>query len=347
MGGVTVRTILASVYIIGFAAVLHAQETRVRHEFREIHMGTEWRIVLYAPDKPTAERATKAAFARVAELELVLSDYNPKSELMRACLKNDTDPGEPIRISADLLDVLNKSETVARSSGGAFDISVGPLVKLWRVARKIKELPNAKDLATAQELVGYKMIRLDPVADTLTLTKSKMRLDFGGIGKGYAADAALEVLKKLGCPQALIAASGDITVGDAPPDKDAWEVEIAPITKGQPARQLKLVNASVSTSGDLFQHVEIAGVRYSHLLDPKTGLGLTGRRSATVIAAKGWQADALTKVASVMEPNRAKTVIESYPGATMFLVAKESDDAKEVVVESAGFAKFLVPPAKK
>ncbi len=341
------RTILAALHIIGFSAALHAQETRARHEFREIHMGTEWRIVLYAPDQPKAERASNAAFARVAELELVMSDYNPKSELMRACLTNDAKPGKPISISADLLDVLTKSETIAKSSDGAFDISVGPLVKLWRVTRKIKELPNAKDLAAAQELVGYQMIKLDSKASTLTLAKPRMRLDFGGIGKGYAADAALQALKKHGCPQALIAASGDITVGDAPPDKQAWDVEIASITKDQPARKLKLVNASVSTSGDLFQHVEIAGVRYSHLLDPKTGLGLTGRRSTTVIAPKGWQADALTKVASVMEPNNAKKVIESDPGATMVLVVKDTDYAKEIVVESAGFAKFLVPPEKK
>ena len=145
----------------------------------------------------------------------------------------------------------------------------------------------------------------------------------------------------------MIAASGDITVGDSPPDKDGWEVEIAPITKDQPARRLKLVNQSVSTSGDLFQHVEIDGVRYSHILDPKTGLGLTGRRSATVIATKGWQADAFSKVASVMEPGRAKKVIEGYEGASMYVVTKENDGAKEVVTESAEFGKYLVAPEKK
>lgn len=341
------RTILALAHIIGLAGGMHAADEPSRHEFREVHMGTEWRIALYASDKPTAEKASKAAFARIAALEMVMSDYNPKSELMRLCANNDTEPGKPISVSGDLGDVLARAGVVAGLSDGAFDITVGPLVKLWRVARKVKELPDEKQLAAAKELVGYKLLELDPKEHTVKLVKAKMRLDLGGIGKGFAADQALAVLKKLGCPRALIAASGDITVGDAPPDKTGWEVEIAPISKDQPARRLKLVNQSVSTSGDLFQHVEIDGVRYSHILNPKTGLGLTGRRSATVIASKGWQADAFTKVASVMEPAKAKKLIDGYGGAVMYLVTKDSDEAKARVTESEGFGKFLVAPEKK
>lgn len=341
------RTIFALAHIIGFAGGLHAADEPARHEFREVHMGTEWRIVLYAPDKPTAEKASKAAFARIAELDLVMSDYNPKSELMRVCAKNDAEPGKDLSISGDLRDDLTRANAIAGLSEGAFDITVGPLVKLWRVARKTKERPAAEELAAAKELVGYRMLDLDEKDCTVKLAKAKMRIDLGGIGKGFAADAALELLKNHGCPQALIAASGDITVGDAPPEKDGWEVEIAPITKDRPARRLKLLNQSVSTSGDLFQHVEIDGVRYSHVLDPKTGLGLTGRRSATVIAAKGWQADALTKVASVMEPEKAKKVVETYRGAVMYSVTKESDEAEELVTESKGFAEFAVKAEKK
>lgn len=347
MGKITMRTILAFAHIIGFAGSLHAADRPTRHEFREVHMGTEWRITVYAADKPIAEKAAKPAFARVAELDLVMSDYNPKSELMKLCVKNDAEPGKPIRISSDLFDVLKKANAISSASDGAFDVTVGPLVKLWRIARKVKEKPDAKELAAAKGLVGFKMLELERKTCTAALAKAKMRLDLGGIGKGYAADAAMEVLRNFGCPRALIAASGDITVGDAPPDKDGWEVEIAPISKDRAVRKLKLVNASVSTSGDLFQHVEIDGTRYSHVLDPKTGHGLTGRRSATIIAPKGWQADALTKVASVMEPAKAKRVIEGYPGAVMYLVTKDSEDAKQVITESKGFTAFSVNPEKK
>ena len=128
-----------------------------------------------------------------------------------------------------------------------------------------------------------------------------MQLDLGGIAKGYAADEALKLLReKFGITQALVAASGDIACGDPPPGKEAWSVDIAPIARSQKPRRLHLVNAAVSTSGDLEQFVVIGGVRYSHILDPRTGLGLTGRRSVTVIAPKGIDADSMTKAVSVL-----------------------------------------------
>lgn len=341
------RTELACLYLIGFAAGLHADDTTKKFEFREAHMGTEWRIVFYAPDKATAEKASRSAFDRVHELELVMSDYNPKSELMKLCAANDAAPGKPQKLSDDLFDVLAKANEIAAKSDGALDMTLGPVVKLWRVARKTKEKPPADELKSARELVGYRLMTLDARTKEITLAKAKMRLDLGGIGKGYAADAALAVLKKHGCPRALIAASGDITVGDSPPDTKGWILEIAPISKEREPRRLLLANASVSTSGDLFQHVEIEGVRYSHVLDPKTGLGLTGRRSATVIAPHGWQADCMTKVASVMEPSAALKVLTRYSGVEMSVVSKESDDAKEAVTESRGFAKYATVKAKQ
>jgi thiamine biosynthesis lipoprotein len=307
-------------------------------------MGTEWRIVLYAVDKPTAEAANQAAFARVKQLDDVMSDYNPKSELRIVCAKNDTDPGKPISASDDLIRVLGHAQDVAAKSDGAFDVTVGPLVKLWREARKSKELPKVEELKAAKECIGYQLLTVDAKAKTVTLAKAGMRLDLGGIGKGFAADEALAVLKGKGITRALIAASGDITVGDAPPNKEAWVVEIAPIGKGMPARQVKLVNASVSTSGDLFQFVEIGGVRYSHVLDPKTGLGMTGRRSGTVIAPKGWQADALTKTALLLPPEKAQKLIDSVDGAAMYLVVKETDDAKDQVTESKRFREYVIEP---
>ncbi|MEO2088969.1 MAG: FAD:protein FMN transferase [Gemmataceae bacterium] len=327
------------VHLILAAGIGHAADPLTRYEAKSVHMGTEWRIVLYAPDQTAAEAATKAAFARVKQLDEVMSDYNPKSELMTLLAKNDADPGKPIPASDDLIRVLDHAQEVSGKCDGAFDVTVGPLVKLWRAARKSKELPKAADLKAAKELVGHKLLTVDAATKTVTLAKAGMRLDLGGIGKGFAADEALCELKKHGITRALIAASGDITAGDAPPGKDAWLVDIAPIGQGMPARRVKLANASVSTSGDLFQHVEVGGVRYSHVLDPNTGLGLTGRRSATVVAPKGWQADALTKAASVLPPDKARAVIEGY-GGEMYLVVKQTEDAKEQATETKGFAKY-------
>jgi thiamine biosynthesis lipoprotein len=332
---------IAFFHCINCASPVAAADPPGRHEFESKHMGTTFRVVLYAPDRPTAENAARAVFARVDELERVMSDYDAKSELMRLCRANDADPGKPVPVGKDLFAVLQKSQEVSKKSDGAFDVTVGPLVRLWRDARRTQRLPDPNELAEAIARVGYKKVTLDPEARTVTLKVPGMRLDLGGIGKGYAADEGLAVLRNLGITRALVAASGDIAAGDPPPDKDAWVVEIAPLGKGMPARRVKLANAAVSTSGDLYQFVEIGGVRYSHVLDPKTGVGLTGRRSVTVIAPRGAQADSLSKAASVLPPEKTLALIDSIDGAATYIAVKESDAAEVRVTASRRFAEFL------
>lgn len=333
---------IAFFHCINFASPVAAGDvTPGRYEFSSRHMGTTFRVVLYAADRPTAENAAKAVFARVSELERVMSDYDANSELMRLCRANDAEPGKPVAVSKDLFEVLRAAQEVSRKSDGAFDVTVGPLVRLWRIARRTQQLPDPKELADAKSQVGYEKVALDAEKRTVALKVSGMRLDLGGIGKGYAADEGLAVLRGHGVTRALVAASGDIAVGDAPPGTDAWVVEIAPLSKWMPARRVKLVNAAVSTSGDLEQFVEIGGVRYSHVLDPKTGLGLTGRRSVTVIARRGVQSDSLSKAASVLPPAKALKLIDSIDGAATYIAVKESDDAKARVTASKRFTGFL------
>jgi thiamine biosynthesis lipoprotein len=303
-------------------------------------MGTTFRVVLYAPDAETAKKAADAVFARVAELEQVMTDYKQTSELMRLCKKFVKEIGEPVKVSDDLFAVLSKAEEMSKRSDGAFDVTVGPVVQLWRHARRTQELPDPKEFAAARALVGYRKVKLDPAKKTVQLTTPGMQLDLGGIGKGFAADEAHKLLRsKFGIKRALVAAAGDITCGDAPPGRDAWTVEIAPIAKSQKPRTLNLVNAAVSTSGDLEQFVVIGGVRYSHVLDPKTGLGLTGRRSVTVIAPNGTTADSMTKAVSVLPPEQALKLVEDTPGAAAYIVILDKDE-KPVVTASKRFPKF-------
>ncbi|HEY1189364.1 MAG TPA: FAD:protein FMN transferase, partial [Gemmata sp.] len=300
---------------------------------------TTFRIVLYAADKATAKKAAGAAFARVGELDGIMSDYKKDSELMRLCKQFATQVGEPVAVGTDLFFVLQKAGELSQKSDGAFDVTVGPVVQLWRLARRTQVLPDPKELASAREKVGYQKVKLDPAKGTVQLTTPGMQLDLGGIAKGYAADEALNLLReKFGIKQALVAASGDIACGDAPPGEKAWKVDIAPIAKNQKPRPLKLVNAAVSTSGDLEQFVEIGGVRYSHVLDPKTGLGLTGRRSVTVIAPNGITADSMTKAASVLPPERGLKLIEGTPGAATYIVVLDKD-GKPVTTASGRFPK--------
>jgi thiamine biosynthesis lipoprotein len=300
-----------------------------RFEYEEPHMGTRFRIVLYAPDRAAADRAAKAAFARVAELNLIMSDYLPDSELMRLCRKSDQQPAGPVKVSDDLFTVLDHARCVSELSDGAFDVTVGPLVRLWRQARKDRLLPDKAVRTAALKRVGYKHMELDSKARTVRLKVAGMRLDLGGIAKGFAADEALKVIGAHRITSALVAASGDIVVSAAPPGRAGWRIDIGSLPGAKEQRQLLLHDMAVSTSGDAEQFVEIGGVRYSHIVDPRTGLGLIGRRSVTVVAPRGIQADSLTKMASVLPADRAVEAIEKVDGAAALIVVK-TDEGEQV-----------------
>jgi FAD:protein FMN transferase len=292
-----------------------------RYTFTEPHMGTRFKIILYSQDEAHAKEASKAAFQRIADLDAIMSDYRATSELMRLCQKAG---GEPVRVSEDLFRVLERSQEVAKLSDGAFDVTVGPVVRLWRNARRTHELPNPMELSKARELVGYDKVRLDAKNRTVQLLKPGMRLDLGGIGKGYAADEALAVLKEHGIAQALVAAGGDIAVSQAPPGTDGWMIGIAPLLDpdAKPKRYLILHDAAVSTSGDSEQYLEIDGKRYSHIIDPRTGIGLIGQMSVTIVAPRGFISDPLTKVVSVLGREHGLAIIDAMEGVAALVIRK-------------------------
>lgn len=309
-----------------------------RFEFTEPHMGTTFRIVLYAADETAAKKAAKAAFARVAELNAIMSDYQPTSELMKLCEKAR---GEPVKVSADLFEVLKKADEFSKLTDGALDVSIGPVVRLWRRARRTRTLPKAEEIKKALDLVDYRKIKLDPKGRTVQLLLMGMLLDLGSIGKGYAADAALAVLRQHGITQALVAAGGDIAVGDAPPDTRGWKVGIAPLKNpdAPPTHYLLLKNAGVSTSGDSEQFVELGGKRYSHIVDPKTGIGLVGRRSVTVVAPNATTSDGLDTGLCVLGVERGLKIVEDRKDiAALFMF--ETDKGIESTM-SKRFAGYL------
>jgi len=285
-------------------------------------MGTKFRIIVYAPDKAEADKANKAAFERIAELDRIMSDYQPTSELMRLCAKAG---GDPVPVSEELFLILNKAQEVSKLSDGAFDVTVGPVVKLWRRARRTRKMPDKEQLAKALELVGYDKVKLDFKKHTVQLAKEGMQLDLGGIAKGYAADEAIAVLKKHGLTRALVAAGGDIAVSGPPPDADGWKIEIeaADDADDKPRRTFLLHDAGVSTSGEKEQYVEMEGKRYSHIIDPKTGIGLIGQQSVTVIAPNGITSDSMTKVVMILGPEKGLAIIEKLEGASSLVVRKE------------------------
>lgn len=286
-----------------------AAEPAVRYERTEPHMGVPFRIVLYANTEAAANQAFDAAFARIAELNAVMSDYDAESELMRLC--KSSRPGLPVEVSPPLFEVLQRAKRMSEASGGAFDVTVGPAVQLWRRARRQREFPDPERLADARARIGDELVRLDTEHRTVELLRDGMRLDLGGIAKGYAVDEAMKILKTHGIGSALIDGSGDILVSAAPPNTDGWVVGVAALKtpSAAPTELLTIQHLAIATSGDAYQYVEFDGVRYSHLIDPRTGLGLTIPSSVTVIAHSCTDADAWASALSVLPPEGGFAVI--------------------------------------
>jgi thiamine biosynthesis lipoprotein len=326
----------------------HSHDTRIglrRFEFEETHMASPFNIVLYSTDETTARRASREAYDRIAKLDAILSDYNPESELSRL---SRSAGGPALPVSSDLFEVLKRSKAIWERSGGAFDVTIAPVGRLWRRARRDHKLPDRDRLEQARALVGSDKLALDPAARTVRLLKPGMKLDAGGIAKGYAAQAALDVLKAAGIKQALVAGAGDIALGDPPPGARGWKVAIAPLERGQPEalRTLLLSNAAVSTAGDAERFVTIDGHRYSHIINPATGLGVEDRASVTVVAADGATADALETTVYVLGPERGLELVDLTPGASAIFFRLTKDGIKSF--ESSRFKMVrTVPPGPK
>ncbi len=287
----------------------------------EPHMGTLFRIKLYATSEAQAQESFRAAFNRIAQLDETLSDYNPESELSRL---SQTAVGHPVAVSSDLFRVVSAAQDLAGQTDGAFDITLGPVIRLWREARKRGSVPNQDALQNAGKRCGYKLLELNVERHTIEFKTAGMAIDVGGIAKGYAADEALLVLSAHGVRSALVAASGDLAFSDAPPGKSGWKIGIdsldeanAPFTK-----VLTLANAAVSTSGDTEQHLDANGKRYSHIIDPKTNMGLTEPLTVTIVARRGITADSLATAVSVLGPDKCIAYVNGRPEIAALIVLR-------------------------
>lgn len=319
--------------LLAMAQISHphpSTEALTRHEFASPLMGTTFRIVLYCDDVERAQVAAAAAFGRGEALNALLSDYDASSEVRRLC---DSAPhAEPVPVSEDLWRVLACAATVSRQSRGAFDVTVGPLVRLWRQARRTERLPSDERLAEARALVGWELIQMDPATHGVLLPLAGMRIDLGGIAKGYAADACLETVEAHGIERVLVDAGGDVVAGGAPPGADGWRVALANIdSRNAPSEFLSLEHCAVATSGDTWQFVEIAGQRYSHLVDPRTGVAVTQRRLVSVAAPTGMLADAWASALSVLGPEAPLGLLSRLAGF----------EARVVILDERGYERAL------
>jgi thiamine biosynthesis lipoprotein len=316
---ITAMVVLAAVVLAAVATGCRERAAPGRFAETRRFMAVPWTVTVHAATAAGGRKAIAAAFAEIARVEAILSDYDPASELSR--LSAAAPMAEPVPVGDDLWRVLVWAAEIRDATAGAFDVTVGPLTTVWRRARRSGRLPPADTLAAARAAVGADALLLDREARTVRLTRPGMRLDAGGIGRGYALDRALEVLTAHGITAAMIDCSGDVVMSGPPPGAAGWRIAIRPFA-GTPAGgggadergpPLLLTHAAVTTSGDAYQFVEIDGVRYSHVVDPRTGLGVTGRTAVTVIAPDATTADALATALSVLGPDAGLEALAAFP----------------------------------
>ena len=282
-----------------------------------------------------------------------MSDYRPDSEIRQLAVRaarqetakddrrQDHPLGgfQPLSISRDLRSVLAAARRVGKLSGGAFDVSVSPLSQLWRKSKASGELPPADELASAKAVVGPQNWRLGEAGVTM---KPGVAFDLGGIAKGYALDESLKALKASGVNVALIDGGGDLIAGDPPPGRETWRVGVAPLEAGgEPKWIIPLVNSAAATSGDAWQHLQIEGRRYSHVIDPKTGLGVEGRHSATVVAPTAMEADAWASALCVMGPKSGAEALASQAEVEAILTTVVEGQPVQTMTD--GFKSLAVP----
>lgn len=292
-----------------------------RFEYTEPEMGVPFHLKFYAPNEAEAERIVRLAYARIEQLNDIFSDYEPASELNRLCL---TPAGQPTKLSPELFAILAQSQTLSRQTVGAFDITAGPAVRLWRVARRQLRLPDDEALKAALSRVGFEKLKLNTETQTATLAINQMQLDLGGIAKGWAVDEVVHILESNGIRRAFVAASGDIRVTGQPLGREGWRIEVRNVDEFGTLypRTIHLKHQALSTSGDTVQYIEINGRRWSHIVDPRTALGLTHRLQVIVIAKTSTEADSQATALSVLGLEKGKAFADSKHIRALFLNLK-------------------------
>ncbi len=257
-------------------------------------MGSTYSLVLYGEDRSRLEGASEDAFEEVRRLDRMLSNYRPESEWSEV---NRHAAERPVTVSAELFQLLSACVDYSRRSEGAFDISVGPLMKVWGFYKGSGHLPHREEVRGALTKVGYRNILLDATRLTVRFARPGVELDPGGIGKGYAVDRMVDVLRKDGIASALVSASGSsIYALGAPPGEAGWKVRIRdPKNEAKTVTEVTLKNESMSTSGSYEKFFMAEGKIYSHIMDPRTGFPATGMLSASVITPRTLDSEAWTK----------------------------------------------------
>lgn len=340
------RKLLMLLLLTGFFMLTFAQK-RLPDEpaaakawkFTQPKMGSPFIITIYHTDSAVAAAAAARAFAKVDTLNQLFSDYMDSSELNKLSAASGGTAYRPV--PPLLFNLLQRSVKAAALSHGSFDITIGPIVRLWRKARKTGVFPDSAAVRQALQRTGYRYIHLDTLHRTVWLEKAQMQLDLGGIAKGYAAQQVLDYLQTQGLPIAMVDAGGDLVTGKAPPGRAGWHIGInEPEKENLMPRLLQLQQLAVATSGDMYQYIEYKGQRYSHIVNPRTGMGVTAQRNVTVIAADGATADWLATACSILPVQQALDLVKQFKNAALLIT--ENKNGHIIQIHSPNFNRYLM-----
>jgi len=315
---IVVGITLAAFLIAALYFLINADKNvRVDSGFRVV-MGTFNRVVAIAPNSRIADKCIEAAFEQLELVDNLMSDYNDNSEIG---IVNCQAFERPVKVSKPTYDVLQKALKFSRLSGGAFDVTIGPLMYLWRSASEANSIPTDFQLQQARSKIGFEKLILDSNDMTVRFAVVGMKLDLGGIAKGYAIDQTVLAMRRCGAVGGMVDVGGEIYVfGEPPSGKDHWLIGLqdprtaqADLGTGKPLLILKLNDAAVSTSGDYQRFVLIEGKKYSHIIEPETGRSSAELTSVTIISPNAADADALSTAVTVMGVEKGIELIESIP----------------------------------
>ena len=285
-------------------------------------MGTLVEISVIGRDADNTEAAIRDAFGEMERVEGLMSRRIPGSDVSRI---NGWSGVKPVKVSAEVLRVIRRANEISKASGGCFDISIGALLDLWGFEGNEAHLPGKDEVSQALRSVDYREIHVDEMASTVELKRKGMRIDLGGIAKGYAVDRAFELLTARGYLNMIVNAGGDMRVGGKK-IHGPWVIGIQdPMDRSRILATLDAGDISVATSGDYERHFTMDGKRYHHLLNPFTGFSARQCRSVTILANDALSADALATAVFVMGPKRGLHLIEPMEGVEGMIVCSDGE----------------------
>jgi FAD:protein FMN transferase len=306
-----------------------AQTEMAQYQEARRLMWTKFEIVAYGTERSRLVEAANAAFEEIDRLDRQLSNYSQASELSYI---NRNAAGGEVTVETELFELLKLALDYSRTTEGAFDITVGPLMKAWGFFKGAGRLPSADELKAVLAKTGYEHVRLNPQKRTIRFDRQGVELDLGGIAKGYAVDKAAEILRESGVTAALITCGSSIYAIGAPPRQAAWRVEVSnPLDPANAVMSLELKDNALSTSGCYEKIFTLGGKTYCHIMNPRSGQPIDDMLSATVITRRGVDAEVFSKVLMVQGVEKSKEFVKRQKGLRAIICFRKGQRTVETL----------------